>query len=77
MSSLLTNTSALTALRNLSVTQQSLQSTQNQISTGLKVASAADNASYWSIATQMRSDNSALGAVKDALNTSGALLDTM
>ncbi|MDB5595772.1 MAG: flagellin [Hyphomicrobiales bacterium] len=77
MSSLLTNTSALNALRNLSLTQQSLQTTQNQISTGLKVASAADNASYWSIATQMRSDNSALGAVKDALNTSGALLDTM
>jgi flagellin len=77
MSSILTNNSAITALQNLATTQAALQKTQNQISTGLKVSTAADNASYWSIATQMRSDNGALGAVKDALNTGGAMLDTM
>jgi flagellin len=76
-SSILTNNSAITALQNLATTQAALQKTQNQISTGLKVSTAADNASYWSIATQMRSDNGALGAVKDALNTGGAMLDTM
>ena len=38
MSSILTNASALTALRNLSETQKQLQTTQNQISTGLKVS---------------------------------------
>jgi flagellin len=75
MSSLLTNASALTALQNLSNTQRSLQSTQNQISTGLRVASAADNAAYWSIATTMSSDNGALGAVKDALSESSSMID--
>ncbi len=76
MSSLLTNNSAITALQSLNMTQKSLQMTQSQISTGLKVNSAADNASYWSIATTMKSDNGALGAVKDALNVSGSMLDT-
>ena len=38
MSSILTNSSALTALRNLANTQNSLSKTQSQISTGLKVA---------------------------------------
>jgi len=43
-SSLLTNMSAMTALQALSQTQQALSNTQGQISTGLKVASASDNA---------------------------------
>ena len=75
MSSLLTNTSALTALQNLATTQKALQSTQNEIATGLRVGSAADNAAYWSIATTMSSDNGALGAVKDALGESAAMID--
>ncbi len=76
MSSINTNNSAITALQSLNATQKSLQMTQSQISTGLKVSTAADNASYWSIATTMKSDNGALGAVKDALNVSGSMLDT-
>ena len=75
MSSILTNASALTALQNLAATQKNLQMTQNQISTGLKVASSADNASYWSIATTMRSDNTALSAVKTSLGQSASLLN--
>lgn len=74
MSSILTNSSALTALQNLSATQKSLQMTQSQISTGLKVGSSADNASYWSIASTMKSDNGALGAVKTSLAQSAAML---
>lgn len=74
MSSILTNSSALTALQNLSSTQKSLQMTQSQISTGLKVGSSADNASYWSIASTMKSDNGALGAVKTSLAQSAAML---
>ena len=74
MSSILTNSSALTALQNLSATQKSLQTTQNQISTGLKVGSSADNASYWSIASTMKSDNGALGAVKTSLAQSASML---
>lgn len=75
MSSLLTNASAITALQNLSSTQRALQSTQSEISTGLRVSSAADNAAYWSIATTMSSDNGALGAVKDALSESASMID--
>ncbi len=52
-SSLLTNTSAMTALQNLAATQKALTTTQSQISSGLRVATASDNAAYWSIATTM------------------------
>ena len=41
--------------------------TQGQISSGLRVANASDNAAYWSIATTMKSDTGALSAVTDAL----------
>ena len=76
MSSLLTNTSAMTALQNLSMTQKDLTKTQGQISSGLAVANASDNAAYWSIATSMRSDVSALGAVTSALNLGASVLST-
>ena len=76
MSSLLTNTSALTALQSLAATQRNLQTTQNQISTGLKISSAADNAAVWSTAQTMSSDNGALGSVSSSLAYSGSMLDT-
>lgn len=76
MSSLLTNASAMTALQTLSQINKDLGTTQSRISTGQRVASAADNAAYWSIATTMRSDNSALGSVKEALGLGAAKVDT-
>jgi len=76
MSSLLTNASAMTALQTLSMVNKNLATTQSRISTGQKVATAADNAAYWSIATTMRSDNSALGAVQEALGLGAAKVDT-
>ena len=76
MSSILTNMSAMSAVASLSATQKALATTQSQISTGLKVASAQDNASYWSIATSMRSDIGALGAVGDALNLGTSVVST-
>ena len=42
MSSILNNPDALSALQSLTMTQQSLSTVQNQVSTGLKVATAAD-----------------------------------
>ncbi len=45
MSSILVNASAVTALQSLRMTQSSLTTTQKEISTGLKISSAADNAS--------------------------------
>ncbi len=49
--------------------------TQAQISSGMRVATAADNAAYWSIGTTMRSDNKVLGAVVDAMNLGSATVD--
>ncbi|MGP0058452.1 MAG: flagellin [Beijerinckiaceae bacterium] len=75
-SSILTNNSAMTALLALDQTQQTMDKYENQISTGLAISGAADNASYWSIATSMSSDNGALGAVSAALSESSAFLST-
>ncbi len=75
MTSLLTNASAITALQNLNATNKSMQTTQDRISTGMRVATPSDNAAYWSIATTMKSDNSALSTVKDALGMGVATVD--
>ncbi len=75
MSSINTNVSAMTALQSLNKTNMALETTQKRISTGFKVSSAEDNAAYWSIATTMRSDNSALSTVKDALGLGAATID--
>ena len=76
MSSLLTNTSAMNALQSLAATQTSLQTTQGQISSGLRVATASDNAAYWSIANTMKSDTGALSAVTDSLNLGSSTVGT-
>ncbi|CAG1013129.1 MAG: flagellin [Rhizobiaceae bacterium] len=76
MMSIKTNASAMTALASLQATNKNLETTQNRISTGYRVASASDNAAYWSIATTMRSDNKAIATVKDALGLGAAKVDT-
>ncbi|WP_442756300.1 flagellin [Methylocystis sp. JAN1] len=75
MSSILVNASAITALQSLRMTQASLNSTQKEISTGLKISSAADNASTWSIAEAMKSDNGALSTIADSLSSSESVLN--
>jgi flagellin len=76
-SSLLTNTSAMTALMYLTQTQSNLNQVQDEVSTGLAISSASDNVSYWSIATKMQSDVGALGAVDSALSESQSMVATM
>jgi flagellin len=76
MSSILTNTSAMTALQTLQSTNKNLATTQNRIATGERVSTASDNAAYWSIATGMKAQNSALSAVKDSLGFGSAVVDT-
>ncbi|HHZ10306.1 MAG TPA: flagellin [Rhizobiales bacterium] len=75
MASILTNVSAMTALKSLQATNRSLEETQSRISTGYRVAGASDNAAYWSIATTMRSDNKALLTVQDALGLGASKID--
>lgn len=65
----------MTALQSLNTTNMKLEATQQRISTGLRVSTATDNAAYWSIATTMRSDNSSLSTVKDALGLGAATVD--
>ena len=76
MSSLLTNSTAMTALQTLRSVSGQMATTQSRISTGQRVATASDNAAYWSIATSMRADNAALSAVSDSLGLSAATVDT-
>ncbi len=75
MNSINTNIAAMTALQSLNQTNKALLETQNRISTGLAVATAADNAAYFSIATTMKSDNAALSTVQDALGLGAATVD--
>src|SRR5262245_44345915 len=75
MSSLLTNSAAMTSLQTLRNVGQSLAMTENRISTGQRVATASDNSAYWSIATSMRADNAALSAVSDALGLGHPTVD--
>jgi flagellin len=76
MTSILTNNSAMAALQTLRDVNNGLSETQNQVSSGLRVGKASDNAAYWSIATTMKSDNKALSAVADALGMGAAKVDT-
>jgi len=71
-----TNTSAMAALQALRNITSGLDKTQQQVSSGLRVGKAADNAAYWSIATTMRSDNKALSAVSDSIGVAKAITDT-
>ena len=63
-----TNLGALAALASLEKTQQSLESTQNEISTGQKVSSASDNPAVYSIANSINANVAGLSAVSDSLN---------
>ncbi|WP_142848935.1 flagellin [Telmatospirillum sp. J64-1] len=65
MSSVLTNVGAMTALRTLQNTNANLVKTQDRVSTGMKVASAKDNAASWSIAATMSSDANAFKVMAD------------
>ena len=47
MTSIMTNAGAMTALQSLKATNNSINQTQNRISTGYRVAEASDNAAYW------------------------------
>ena len=76
MTSILTNTSAMSALQTLRSINTSLSNTQDRVSSGYKVAQASDNVAYWSISTTMNSDKKALNAAADALGVGAAKVDT-
>lgn len=63
-----TNSSAMAALRTLSLTQSSLNSVQRQIETGLKIGEAKDDPSTFTIGQGMRGDIGSLKAVQEGLS---------
>ncbi|WP_337182171.1 flagellin [Shinella sp.] len=76
MSSILTNISAMAALRTMRDISGQLGVEQQRISSGLRVKTAADNAAYWSISTTMRSDVKAMGAITDSIGLAMGIVDT-
>ncbi|MCZ4262748.1 flagellin [Limimaricola sp. G21655-S1] len=67
MSSILTNNSAMSALSTLRNINSNLNSTQDRISTGLKVSSGKDNAAYFAISETMKGDSGMTKAVNESL----------
>ncbi|NVN42456.1 flagellin [Asaia siamensis] len=63
-----TNASAMVAIQTLNATQSSLSTAENQVSTGLKVSNASDNAAAFGIAQQMQGNISGQSAVNDGLS---------
>lgn len=67
MSSILTNNAATSALSALRSINTNLNETQNRISSGLKVASAKDNAAFFSISESLKSDSGIFNSINDSL----------
>jgi flagellin len=67
MSSILTNQGAMVALQTMKSINKNMGQVQNQISTGLKIGSAKDNAATWAISKVMDSDVKAFGAIRESL----------
>ncbi|MGO6736483.1 flagellin [Rhizobium ruizarguesonis] len=76
MSSIITNNGALAALGTLRSISGRLTDTSQQMSSGLRVAAASDNAAYWSISTTMRSDVKAMNVVNDSVGLAQGVVDT-
>src|SRR5947209_18634771 len=70
-----TNVGAMVALQNLAATQSQLMTTQNRINTGLKVASAKDNAAIFGIAQNQRATSNALNSVISSLQRGQSTVD--
>lgn len=75
LNSVNTNMGAMIALQNLNATASSLQTSQNRISTGMRVGSAKDDGATWAIAQNMRSNVGALDSVKDSLSRASSAVD--
>ncbi len=70
-----TNAGALIALQSLSRTNAQLNTVQSRINTGLKVASAKDNAAVFAIAQGQRADLAGLDVVKSSLDRASSSLN--
>jgi flagellin len=67
-----TNTSAMAAIRSLSMISSDLTKTQSRVETGLRINKANDDPAVFAIAQNMRADLNGMTAVKDSLAFGGA-----
>ncbi|MFU8863091.1 MAG: flagellin [Rhodobacterales bacterium] len=67
MTSILTNNSAMNALSTLRNINNNLSTTQDRISSGLKVSSAKDNAAYFAISSTMKGDSASIKSINEGL----------
>ena len=70
-----TNYGAAVALQSLNKTSQQLETTQNRISTGMKVSSAKDNGAIFAIATSQRATAASQDAVRSGLQRTQSITD--
>lgn len=68
MSSILTNTSAMTALQTLKTIHKDMSSVQDQISTGKKINNAKDNAGIWAVSSIMEADVKGFKAISESIS---------
>ena len=71
-----TNNASMAALESLRMTNSELTKTQNEVSTGLAVSSAADNPAVYAIAQQMDGNISGLAAVSTSLSFGAQVVST-
>ena len=76
INSILTNYGSMAALQSLQATQSALLQTQNHVSSGLRVATAKDDASDWVTATTVKSNISSLQQVSQNLGNADSMLGT-
>lgn len=76
MTKIISSGSVQSALQTLLFSNDTLQKTQERVTSGYKIASAADNSGYWSTATNLKSDGNVLSSVGDALNLGASKADT-
>ncbi len=74
MTSILTNNGAMVALQTLKGINNDMGKVQSEISTGLKVATAKDNSSSWSIASTMKSDVNTSNKLSENLASASAMV---
>ena len=62
------------ALQSLNATGRDLQTVQNRVSTGQKVATAKDDGAVWAVANKMKSDVSAYDKVSESTDRALSLI---
>ncbi|WP_160011596.1 flagellin [Rhizobium sp. 18055] len=76
MTTRITSSAQVNALAALRIINKDVATTQQQVSSGYRVETAADDATYWSFASVLRSDSSSMTNIHDALGVGASKVDT-